>query len=362
MAFNPGNILVTGGAGFIGSNFVRHLFETHPDVRVWNLDSLTYAGNLASLADVEQAHGREGTGRYTFVRGDIANFAAVRALLEADAIRCVVHFAAESHVDRSILGPEPFIATNVTGTFRLLEACRQAWAGDPDTRFHHVSTDEVYGSLGPEGFFTEETPYDPSSPYSASKAASDHLVRAWHRTYGLNVTITNCSNNYGPYQFPEKLIPLMILNCLEGKPLPVYGRGENIRDWLFVSDHCVAIDRVIREGRTGATYNVGGEGERTNLFIVETLCRLVDETGLTPPGLSSCRELVSFVKDRPGHDFRYAIDFGRLRSELGWQPSVTLEEGLRRTLRWYADHRPWCDAVRSGEYRSYYGEWYGERL
>lgn len=360
--FIPRRLLVTGGAGFIGGNFIRHVLATHPDLLVWNLDLLTYAGNLASLADVEAAHGASGDGRYRFVHGDISDFQRLVDLLGAQAIDSVVHFAAESHVDRSILGPEPFLATNVLGTFRLLEACRQVWTGRTDVRFHHVSTDEVYGSLGPSGAFTETTAYDPSSPYSASKAASDHLVRAWHRTYGLPITLTNCSNNYGPFQFPEKLIPLTILNCLEGKPLPVYGRGENIRDWLHVEDHCRAVDRVLRDGRTGATYNIGGEGETPNLRVVEMICDEVDRLGRTPAGIASCRDLISFVTDRPGHDFRYAIDFSRIRSELGWQPGVDLAEGLRRTVDWYARHLDWCARVRSGEYRQYYERQYGERL
>jgi dTDP-glucose 4,6-dehydratase len=360
--FVPRRLLVTGGAGFIGGNFVRHILAAHPKLHVWNLDLLTYAGNLASLADVEAAHGESGDGRYRFVQGDIADFPCVTGLLRTEAIDTVVHFAAESHVDRSILGPEPFLTTNVLGTFRLLEACRQVWKERHDVRFHHVSTDEVYGSLGPSGAFTEDTAYDPSSPYSASKAASDHLVRAWHRTYGLPVTLTNCSNNYGPFQFPEKLIPLVILNCLEGKPLPIYGRGENIRDWLHVEDHCRAVDRVLRGGRTGATYNVGGESETSNLQVVEMICDEVDRLGRTPPGLSRCRDLITFVADRPGHDFRYAIDFSRIRAELGWQPAVDLTEGLCRTAAWYVDHRDWCAQVRSGEYRHYYERQYGRRL
>jgi dTDP-glucose 4,6-dehydratase len=359
--FEPRRLLVTGGAGFIGGNFIRHMLAAHPGVRIVNLDLLTYAGNLASLADVEAAHGPRGDNRYHFLQGDIADFARVTGMLADHDIDTVVHFAAESHVDRSILGPEPFVATNVLGTFRLLEACRQAWGDRRDVRFHHVSTDEVYGSLGAEGAFTEETPYDPSSPYSASKAASDHLARAWHRTYGLPVTVTNCSNNYGPYQFPEKLIPLVILNCLEGKPLPVYGRGENVRDWLHVEDHCRAVDRVLRAGRVGATYNVGGEGETPNLRIVEMICDRVDTLGLAPSGVASCRDLITFVADRPGHDFRYAIDFRRIRRELGWAPAVSLSEGLGRTVDWYVAHRDWCAGVRSGEYRRYYEEQYGNR-
>jgi len=360
--FEPRRVLVTGGAGFIGGNFVRHLLESDPVVRIWNLDALTYAGNLESLADVDTRFGPDGEGRYSFVRADISDFSTVGRLLADQTIDSVVHFAAESHVDRSILGPELFVTTNVLGTFRLLEACRQAWAGRTDVRFHHVSTDEVFGSLGPEGKFTETSPYDPSSPYSASKAASDHLVRAWHRTYGLPVTLSNCSNNYGPWQFPEKLIPLVILNCLEGRPIPVYGRGENVRDWLHVRDHCVAVDRVLRCGRAGATYNVGGDGERRNIDIVGLLCDLVDELDLRASGVARCRDLITFVTDRPGHDLRYAIDWTRIGDELGWRPAVPLADGLRETVRWYAEHREWCRLVTSGEYRSYYDQQYGRRL
>jgi len=361
-SFEPRRVLVTGGAGFIGGNFVRHLLESDPAIRIWNLDVLTYAGNLASLSDVEARFGPDGDGRYQFIRGDIGDFDLVAALLADAPIDSVVHFAAESHVDRSILGPEVFLTTNVLGTFRLLEACRKAWSGRRDVRFHHVSTDEVFGSLGPDGRFTETTPYDPSSPYSSSKAASDHLVRAWYRTYGLPVTLSNCSNNYGPWQFPEKLIPLVILNCLEGRAIPVYGRGENVRDWLHVRDHCVAVDRVLRCGRAGATYNVGGDGERRNIDIVGLLCDLVDELDLRASGVARCRDLITFVTDRPGHDLRYAIDWTRIGDELGWRPAVPLADGLRETVRWYAEHREWCRLVTSGEYRSYYDQQYGRRL
>jgi len=360
--FEPRCLLVTGGAGFIGVNFIRDVLQRHAGLRVLNLDLLTYAGNLASLADVESRYGPAGENRYQFIHGDIGDFELVSRLLSEHDPDGVVHFAAESHVDRSTLGPERFVATNVLGTLRLLEACRQVWAGKQGRRFHHVSTDEVFGSLGAAGLFCENTPYDPSSPYSASKAASDHLVRAWHRTYGLEITITNCSNNYGPYQFPEKLIPLVIQNCFEGKPIPVYGRGENIRDWLYVTDHCRAIDLVIRQGRPGATYNVGGDGERRNLEMVRTICAIVDEFGLHPPGVARSADLVRFVVDRPGHDFRYAIDWRRIREELGWTPAVPLEEGLRRTVRWYADNQAWRQSVTTGEYRHYYRQQYGQRI
>lgn len=360
MSFKPSSILVTGGAGFIGGHFVRHMLKEHSDVRILNLDKLTYAGNLSSLADVENAYGERGEKRYRFVRADICDRDRVETLLQEEGVDCVVHFAAESHVDRSIHGPAAFLESNVMGTFQLLEACRTVWSGRQGARFHHVSTDEVYGSLGSTGAFTEETPYDPSSPYSSSKAASDHLVRAWNRTYGLDVTITNCSNNYGPCQFPEKLIPLVILNCLEGKPLPVYGQGSNIRDWLHVQDHCRAIDLVVHGGQSGRTYNVGGSGERTNLEVVFTICDAVDRLGYTARGVARSRDLVTFVQDRPGHDFRYAIDASRIRGELGWNPCWTFEKGLEDVVRWYATHLDWADEVRSGQYREYYTRQYGE--
>jgi dTDP-glucose 4,6-dehydratase len=346
----PRSVLVTGGAGFIGCNFVRHLAATDPDVRIVVLDALTYAGHRTSLEGMEAEFGD----RYRFVHGDIRDAARVRALYRDHRIDTVVHFAAESHVDRSIDGPLEFIDTNIRGTAVLLEAARVAWADRDDVRFHHVSTDEVFGSLGEDGFFTEETPYDPSSPYSASKASADHLVRAWHRTYGLPVTLSNCSNNYGPYQFPEKLIPLMIANALNDEALPVYGDGGNVRDWLFVGDHCEAVDRVVREGVTGRTYNVGGHNEQTNLDVVHQICDIVDELRPRESG-SSRRDLVTFVTDRPGHDWRYAIDAGRIASELGWRPSHTFEQGLRETVQWYLDHQAWSDEVTADRYR-------GERL
>jgi len=345
---NPRSVLVTGGAGFIGCNFIRHLLATDAAVKVVNLDALTYAGHRASLRDVEADYGD----RSTFVHGDIRDRDAVRAIFADHDIDTVVHFAAESHVDRSIDGPLDFVETNINGTANLLEAARSHWAGPSDCRFHHVSTDEVYGSLGAEGYFTEDTPYDPSSPYSASKAASDHLVRAWHRTFGLPVTISNCSNNYGPYQFPEKLIPLMIGNAVTRKKLPVYGDGSNVRDWLYVLDHCTAIDAVIRGGEPGRTYNIGGHNEMANIDVVHLLCDLVDEF---LPGGPSRRELITFVTDRPGHDQRYAIDASRMSDELDRKPSVTFAEGLRASVRWYLDNDGWCAEVTGDQYD-------GERL
>jgi len=349
------NVLVTGGAGFIGLNFIRFLLG-NPEFsgRVVNLDKLTYAGNLMSLADVEEKFGGK---RYFFERGDIRDYERVRSLFEKYGIDLVVHFAAESHVDRSIYGPKDFILTNVEGTFSLLEAARKHWSGREDVRFHHVSTDEVYGSLGETGRFRETTPYDPRSPYSASKASSDHIVRAYHHTYGLPVTISNCSNNYGPYQFPEKLIPLMILNAAEGRPLPVYGDGGNVRDWLYVEDHCEALWLVIRKGRAGETYNVGGECEKKNIDVVRDICgmleelRPIKENPSVTADVDSYRDLIAFVPDRPGHDRRYAIDCGKITRELGWRRRHDYPEALRRTVRWYLDNPGWVAQVRSGEYR-----------
>ena len=349
-AHHPRSVLVTGGAGFIGSNYLRTALAADRQLRLVNLDALTYAGHEASQRDVAAAH----PDRYLFVRGDIRDADLVRRLVVEHDVDTVVHFAAESHVDRSIDGPLDFIDTNVRGTANLLEAARAHWRDRRDVRFHHVSTDEVFGSLGPAGSFTEDTPYDPSSPYSASKAASDHLVRSWHRTYGLPVTISNCSNNYGPYQFPEKLIPLMIANALSDRPLPVYGDGSNVRDWLYVADHCRAVDLVVRRGEPGRTYNVGGHAERTNLEVVHTLCDLLDE--LVPrAGGRSRRDLVTFVADRPGHDLRYAIDASRIGTELGWVPDHDFDSGLRATVEWYLANQPWCDEVTRDRYA-------GERL
>jgi dTDP-glucose 4,6-dehydratase len=348
----PRNILVTGGAGFIGCSYVAHALAQ--DVaRVVNLDALTYAGNRDNLV----AHANDP--RHVFVHGSILDEALLDKLFAEHAIDTVVHFAAESHVDRSIDGPDAFIQTNIVGTLALLKSARRAWqplGGAPrqDVRFHHVSTDEVYGSLGDTGLFTETTPYDPSSPYSASKASSDHLVRAWHRTFGLPVTISNCSNNYGPFQFPEKLIPLIIRNALAGKSLPVYGDGKNVRDWLYVADHCRAIDTVVRKAAVGQTYNIGGHNEWANIDIVHLICDLLDE--LRPrAGQPKRRTLVTFVKDRPGHDRRYAIDAGRIQRDLGWVPAETFATGLRKTVQWYLDHQEWVERVTSGKYR-------GERL
>jgi dTDP-glucose 4,6-dehydratase len=342
------NLLVTGGAGFIGTNFIRYLF-TQRDFqgRIINLDKLTYAGNPLSLAEVVREQGE----RYTLEQVDICDAPAVQSLFTRYEINAVVHFAAESHVDRSILGPREFVDTNVIGTFNLLEAARAVWRDRKDVLFHHVSTDEVFGSLGKEGLFVETTPYDPRSPYSASKAASDHFVYAYHHTYGLPITLSNCSNNYGPYQFPEKLIPLMILNMLEGKKLPVYGEGKNVRDWLYVADHASAIWMIMRAAPEGESYNVGGENEWQNIDLVRRLCEIVAEETGKPA--STYTSLIHFVNDRPGHDQRYAIDCSKIKRELGWTQSLQFEEGLRRTVRWYLDNPGWVQSVRSGDYRNW---------
>ena len=352
----PTCVLVTGGAGFIGSNFLLYAVPRYPEVTFVNLDALSYAGNLTNLRALEDAP------NYQFVHGDVADMALVRRLFETHRFSTVVHFAAESHVDRSILDPLAFVRTNVLGTVTLLDAARHAWTdATPETRrFYHISTDEVFGSLGHEGAFTEETPYDPRSPYSASKAASDHFVRAYAHTYGLPVVLSNCSNNYGPYQFPEKLIPLVIRNALAGRPIPIYGKGENVRDWLYVEDHCTAIDTILHHGRTGETYLVSGDTERANLALVETLLDLVDAAQGQAVGTS--RRLITFVEDRPGHDFRYALDASRLREELGWAPRYTLASGLEATVRWYLANQPWLDAVADQSYRDYYKKQYAGRL
>jgi dTDP-glucose 4,6-dehydratase len=350
-------ILVTGGAGFIGSNLIHYLFAQAGFAgRVVNLDALTYAGNLESLADIQKQYGGS---RYVFVKADICDRAAVEQVFADYAVDAVCHLAAESHVDRSILGPEAFIKTNVMGTFTLLDVARNAWKGRDDVLFHHVSTDEVFGSLGDTGFFTETTSYDPRSPYSASKASSDHLVQAYHHTYGMPITLTNCSNNYGSYQFPEKLIPVMILNMLEGKPLPVYGDGKNIRDWLYVEDHNSAVWTVMTKGNIGQTYNIGGENEWENIKLLDRLIELVaQEAGRN---VADLRALITYVKDRPGHDRRYAIDCSKLKRELGWKQSVDFDEGLRKTVRWYLDNPEWIAHVRSGEYATWMDKNYTRR-
>jgi dTDP-glucose 4,6-dehydratase len=348
------NILVTGGAGFIGSNFLNLSVPRHPDRLFVNADVLTYAGNLSNLRTVAACD------NYRLERIDIVDRAQVEDVFSRHKPSLVVHFAAESHVDRSIVQPDAFIRTNIEGTFNLLEAFKRHSADQPDALFHHVSTDEVYGSLGAEGHFVETTAYDPSSPYSASKAASDHIVRAYSRTYGLPVKITNCSNNYGPFQFPEKLIPLMIINAVERKPLPVYGQGLNVRDWLFVEDHCEAIWAVIERGQLGATYNIGGKSEQRNIDVVRQICELVaDETSASRDDLLS---LITYVRDRPGHDLRYAIDASLVMRECAWEPKHTFASGLRSTVRWYLQNRAWVDQVRTGEYRQWIDKNYGERL
>ena len=344
------SILVTGGAGFIGSHVVRHFVNQYPHYRIFNLDKLTYAGNLENLQDIEQAP------NYRFVKGDITDAELVESLFRRFQIDSVVHLAAESHVDRSISDPLAFIQTNIVGTTVLLNAARRMWEDTAGKRFYHVSTDEVYGSLGAEGLFREDTPYDPRSPYSASKASSDFLVRAYFHTYGLPVVISNCSNNYGPHQFPEKLIPLVINQIKAQKPIPVYGDGQNVRDWLWVGDHVAAIDLVFHRGEAGETYNIGGNNEWKNLELVRELCDIVDEFSGRPAGAS--QQLITFVKDRLGHDRRYAIDAGKIRRELGWDPAVQVREGLRQTVRWYLDNENWLDHVTSGAYQEYYAKQY----
>ncbi|WP_430013869.1 dTDP-glucose 4,6-dehydratase [Microcystis ichthyoblabe FBCC-A1114] len=350
------SIVITGGAGFIGSNFVHHWCENYPEDRVIVLDALTYAGNLHNLATLKDRK------NFRFLQGDICDQALVDELFASENIDTVAHFAAESHVDRSILGPGAFVQTNVVGTFTLLESFRQHWLSNhqPDNYlFLHVSTDEVYGSLGlDDPAFTETTPYAPNSPYSASKAGSDHLARAYFHTYGMPTIITNCSNNYGSYHFPEKLIPLMCINILLGKPLPVYGDGQNVRDWLYVRDHCQALDTVIHKGKAGETYNIGGNNEVKNIDLVRMLCDLMDELAPDLP-VKPAQNLITFVKDRPGHDRRYAIDATKIRTELGWQPQETVEGGLRKTIQWYLDHRDWWQPLLSKEYQEYYGKVYG---
>ncbi|GJQ59546.1 MAG: dTDP-glucose 4,6-dehydratase [Candidatus Scalindua sp. AMX11] len=352
-------ILVTGGSGFIGTNFIRHTLHVKPDWDIVNLDSLTYAGNPHNFQDLKS----DQSGRLHFVLGDVRNENLLSQLFSQNNFDSVVHFAAESHVDRSILGPKVFLETNVNGTFALLGESLRSWEDRKrpnDFRFLHVSTDEVYGSLGPHGYFTEETPYNPSSPYSASKAASDHFVKAYFHTYNLPAIITNCSNNYGPFQFPEKLLPLMILNIIEQKPLPIYGDGKNIRDWLFVLDHCEAILQVIERGVPGNTYNIGGNSERQNIDIVHLLCDLLDKR-LGRSGKDTSRRLIRFVSDRPGHDRRYAIDATKIERELGWSPQFKFEEAINITLDWYLGNMAWVKSVRSGEYRKWIEDNYEDR-
>ena len=355
----PKNLLVTGGSGFIGSNFINYMFADENFAgAIVNFDKLTYAGNPLSLSDVEAEFG--GIGRYHFVLGDIVDRNKIEEVFDRYDIDAVIHFAAESHVDRSIYGPKEFVQTNIIGTFNLLEVARARWDSRDDVLFHHVSTDEVFGSLPSEGFFSESTHYDPRSPYSASKASSDHLARAYFYTYGLPVTISNCSNNYGPYQFPEKLIPVMIENLTQKKKLPVYGDGKNIRDWLYVEDHASAISAIVALGKTGETYNIGGENEWQNIRLVYRLCELVaseiDDNG------DDLKELIDFVPDRPGHDRRYAIDCTKIKSQLGWKQSVTFDEGLRSTVRWYLENREWVESVKTGDYREWIDQNYRERV
>ncbi|NEQ35453.1 MAG: dTDP-glucose 4,6-dehydratase [Okeania sp. SIO3I5] len=357
MKIMENRLLITGGAGFIGSNFTHYWCETYPNHRLVVLDALTYAGNKETLADLQDRP------NFRFVQGDICDRSLVDSLLQEEDIDTIAHFAAESHVDRSILGPAAFVQTNLVGTFTLLEAFRSHYptlTENPNRKciFLHVSTDEVYGSLSSEDpAFTETTPYAPNSPYSASKAGSDHLARAYYHTYGLPTIITNCSNNYGPYHFPEKLIPLMCINMLLGKKLPVYGDGQNIRDWLYVIDHCRALDTVIHKGQPGETYNIGGNNEVKNIDLVRMLCQIMDELADDLP-VQPCEKLITFVKDRPGHDRRYAIDATKIKTELGWQPSVTVEEGLRQTVEWFLNNRDWWEPLLSEEYQEYYKKVY----
>ncbi|PCJ28387.1 MAG: dTDP-glucose 4,6-dehydratase [Flavobacteriales bacterium] len=347
-------ILITGGAGFIGSHLVRLMIDKYPDYKIVNLDKLTYAGNLANLTDVE------GKSNYEFVKGDIVDADFINQLFSNYNFDAVIHLAAESHVDRSIEGPMEFVMTNIVGTTNLLNAAKDSWKDNFDGKlFYHVSTDEVYGSLGGDGMFLETTSYDPRSPYSASKASSDHLVRAYHHTYGMPIVISNCSNNYGSHQFPEKLIPLFINNIQNNKPLPVYGKGENIRDWLWVNDHAKAIDVIFHGGRNGETYNIGGHNEWKNIDLIKVMCKVMDEKLGRPEGESE--KLITYVTDRAGHDMRYAIDATKLKEELGWVPSLQFEEGIRNTIDWYLENEEWLNNITSGDYQNYYKKQYAER-
>ncbi len=347
-------IVITGAAGFIGSHVARLFVNKYPDYQIYNLDKLTYAGNLANLRDIENKP------NYKFIKGDIVDANFIEELFEKEKFDAVIHLAAESHVDRSITNPNEFVMTNVVGTVNLLNAAKRIWKDqNKKNLFYHVSTDEVYGTLGATGYFTEETPYDPHSPYSASKASSDHFVRAYHDTYKLPVVISNCSNNYGPYHFPEKLIPLIIHNIKNKKPLPVYGKGENVRDWLFVEDHAKAIDIIFHKAKVGSTYNIGGHNEWKNIDVVRLLCRVMDKKLGRKDGESE--QLITFVTDRAGHDLRYAIDSGKLQKDLGWKPSVTFEQGIELTVQWYLDNEEWLKNVTSGDYQKYYQEMYAKR-
>ena len=346
------NILVTGGSGFIGANFILYLFNENYNANIINIDKLTYAGNPENLKSIEESD------NYYFYQADICDYNKIENIFIKHNIDCVIHFAAESHVDRSIHGPKDFVFTNIIGTFNLLEICRKEWKNRKDVLFHHISTDEVYGSLGDEGFFFEDTPYDPRSPYSASKASSDHLVSAYYHTYNLPVTISNCSNNYGPYQFPEKLIPLMIMNLYEMKNLPVYGDGKNIRDWLFVIDHCSGIFQIIQNGKIGETYNIGGENEWENIKLVTKMCSIMDELF---PDKAPHSNLITFVKDRPGHDRRYAINCDKIKNELNWSQSVDFETGLRKTIDWYLSNNEWINNIKTGAYKSWIDKNYNKR-
>ncbi|MBN1897731.1 MAG: dTDP-glucose 4,6-dehydratase [Spirochaetes bacterium] len=342
------NIMVTGGAGFIGSNFIQYLFNNGFDGILVNVDSLTYAGNPENLTEIEKQHGEK---NYFFKKCDIQDYKNIKDIFQQYDIDAVIHFAAESHVDRSIYGPKEFIFTNIIGTFNLLEIARELWKERDDVLFHHISTDEVFGSLGEKGYFTEETRYSPNSPYSASKAASDHLVRAYYKTYGLPCTISNCSNNYGPFQFPEKMIPLMICNALEGKPMPVYGDGLNVRDWLYVEDHCEAISLIMHKGQDGQTYNIGGENEWKNIDLVNFLCEIL--SSLTEINIEEYKKLITFIKDRPGHDRRYAIDCKKIKKVLGWSPGHTFETGIEQTIKWYMNNQKWVENIKSGSYKEW---------